>query len=90
LLQPSYNLPHQDNEWRSPTEKGDKVSFRVSDVFLPDAAEMQAAWADTAEIDGTIVDFSDSGDASRVFAVVEIVQKQSVVVPVAKLRSRNN
>jgi hypothetical protein len=75
---------------RSPTEKGDKVSFRVSDVFLPDAGEVRATWADTAQVEGTIVDFSDSGSASRVFAVVEVLQRHTVVVPVAKLQWRSN
>jgi hypothetical protein len=71
---------------RSQTEKGDKVTFRMSDVFLPDAEELRAIWADTAETEGTIVDFSDSGNTSRVFAVVEVLQRQTVVVPVAKLK----
>ena len=77
-------------ERRSPTEKGDKVSFRVADVFLPDAAEIRTAWGDTANIEGTIIDFSDSGDAPRIFAVIEVIQKRSVVVPVAKLRLTSN
>jgi hypothetical protein len=75
---------------RSSTEKGDKVSFRVSDVFLPEAEELRGAWAETAEVGGTVVDFSDSGSASRVFAVVEVVQRHTVVVPVEKLRRGSN
>jgi len=55
------------------------------DVFLPDAEELRATWADTAELEGTIVDFSDSGSTSREFAVVEVLQRHAVVVPVAKL-----
>lgn len=68
------------------TEKGDKVSFRVSDVFLPDAEELRGNWADAAEMEGTIVDFSDSGNDARVFAVVEVLQKRTVIAPVAKLK----
>lgn len=71
---------------RSPTEKGDKVTFRMSDVFLPDAEELRTPWTETGEAEGTVVDFSDSGNASRVFAVVEVLQRQTVVVPVAKLK----
>jgi hypothetical protein len=41
-------------------------------------------------VEGTVVDFSDSGITSRVFAVVEVVQKHAVVVPVAKLRVKDN
>lgn len=42
-------------------------------------------WADGAEVEGTIVDFSDSGSVPRMFAVVEVLQRQTVVVPVANL-----
>jgi hypothetical protein len=82
--------PNCGGEGRSSTEKGDKVSFRMSDVFLPDAEELRATWVDTAEVEGTIVDFSDSGSASRVFAVVEVLERHTVVVPVAKLKWRSN
>jgi len=70
---------------RFPTEKGDKVVFRVSDVFLPSAEELRGMWADTAVVEGTIVDFSDSGSVPRMFAVIEVLQRRSVVVPVANL-----
>lgn len=76
-------------EVRLPTEKGDKVVFRISDVFLPSTEELRATWADKAEVEGTIVDFSDSGSVSRMFAVVEVLQRRTVVVPVAKLGRRS-
>lgn len=38
------------------------------------------------EVEGTVVDFSDSGSFTRVFAVVEIVHKQTVIVPIQSLR----
>ena len=68
-------------------KKGEKVKFRVSDVFLPEVEEIRATWADAAEVEGTIVDFSDSGSASRVFAVIDVLQRQTVIVAVAKLTS---
>jgi len=37
-------------------------------------------------MEGTIVDFSDSGLQLRVFAVIEVCGEQTVVVPVRKLR----
>lgn len=37
------------------------------------------------ELEGTIVDFSDSGQKERFFAIVDVVRKQSVVVAVEKL-----
>jgi hypothetical protein len=82
--------PNCGGQEKSSSEKRDKVSFRVSDVFLPDVEELRAAWGDTAEVEGTIVDFSDSGSASRVFAVIEVLQRHIVVVPVAKLTCRSN
>jgi hypothetical protein len=36
-------------------------------------------------MEGVIVDFSDSGNARRAFAVVEVVRTETVVVPVDKL-----
>jgi hypothetical protein len=38
------------------------------------------------DIEGTVVDFSDSGTEARWFAVVEVVRKQNVIVPVTELR----
>jgi len=74
---------------RLPTEKGDKVVFRIGDVFFPSAEELRATWAEEAEVEGTVVDFSDSGSVARVFAVVEILQRQTVIVPVVKLGRRS-
>ena len=37
------------------------------------------------DLEGVVVGFSDSGTEARVFAVVEVVQTQEVVVPVEKL-----
>jgi len=42
--------------------------------------------ASDADLEGTVVDFSDSGSESHVFAVVEVVRKQAVVVPVSELQ----
>lgn len=64
---------------------GDKVRFFVSDVFLPNQESILAPLPGETELEGTVVDFSDSGDRPRVFAVVDVVRKQTVVVPVEKL-----
>ena len=71
---------------RHSTEKGDRVSFRASDVFLPDTGTLPADWGVSGEVEGTIVDFSDSGTDSRVFAVVEVLERRTVVVPVVALK----
>ena len=65
------------------TGKGDKVRFRIGEVFLPGAAEWHAA---SDEVEGTITGFSDSGGVERVFALVEVVEKRVLVVPVDKLK----
>ena len=62
------------------------MRFRIADIYLPGAAELWAAPADETELEGTIVDFSDSGRAPQAFAVVEVVRSQTVIVPIGKLR----
>jgi hypothetical protein len=39
-----------------------------------------------SEVEGTIIDFSDSGSKPRAFAVIELVEKHTVIVPVTELR----
>ena len=68
------------------TGRGDRVSFRIADAFLPDPEALREIFSDTAELDGVIVDFSDYGEDSRAFALVEVVEKRVVVLPVTKLR----
>lgn len=71
------------------TREGDRVYFRISDVFLPGQEEMGIATptGEEAELEGTVVGFSDSGSELRVFAVVKVVRSQNFVVPTAKLRN---
>lgn len=65
---------------------GDRVSFRISDVFLPEPAEVLAKLAPEVEANGVIVDFSDSGESRQAYAVVHITTRQSVLVSVNALR----
>jgi len=57
-------------------------------VFLPASEEALAPlrFAET-ELEGTVVNFSDSGSKPYYFAVVDVMRKQSVVVPVKKLQA---
>ena len=64
---------------------GDKVRFQLSDVFLPNPDEVMVPPPLTAEMEGTVIGFSDSGEKRRAFAVVEVVRTQTVVVPVDRL-----
>jgi hypothetical protein len=68
------------------TNKGDRVAFRLADLYLPAPEEVLAAFSAATEVDGTVIDFSDGGGRSRVFAVVRVVQERTVVVPVDKLK----
>ena len=65
---------------------GDRVSFRIGDVFLPEPAEVLAGLTADAETTGTVVEFSDSGSSPKAYAVVRITPKQAVLLPVGALR----
>jgi len=65
---------------------GDRVSFRIADVFLPEPAEVIANLKDVLEVNGVVVEFSDSGNNLRAFAVVRVTTQQTVVLPVSALR----
>jgi hypothetical protein len=54
-------------------------------VFLWPAEEPLSALPSDAEIHGRVTDFSDSGLEERVFAIIEVVKKHSVIVPVSEL-----
>lgn len=64
---------------------GDRVSFRISDVYLPEPAEVLASLTADVEANGVIVEFSDSGDRPQAYAVVRITEQQSVLLPVCAL-----
>jgi hypothetical protein len=61
---------------------GDRVSFRLADVFLPEPSEVMANLTTDVEANGVIVEFSDSGNAQRAYAVVRITPNQAVLLPV--------
>jgi hypothetical protein len=65
---------------------GDRVSFRIGDVFLPEPSEVLASLTPDVEANGVVVEFSDSGNSPRAYAVVRITVHQSVLLPVAALR----
>lgn len=69
--------------------QGDIVRFHAADVFLPIHDELQRILSLSEELEGTVVDFSDSGMKPRIFAIVEVVTRQTMVVPIAKLHLRS-
>jgi hypothetical protein len=38
------------------------------------------------DLEGTVIEFSDSGTQAQFFAVVEVIQKLTVIVPVSELQ----
>ena len=72
--------------WREPpTRKGDRVRFSITDVFLPGAEELVDLSTSSELVEGIVVNFSDSGSQSRIFAVIDVISRSTVVVPVDKL-----
>ena len=65
---------------------GDQVSFRLADVFLPEPSEVMANLTTDVEANGVVVEFSDSGNDQRAYAVVRISPNQAVLLPVAAIR----
>jgi hypothetical protein len=65
---------------------GDRVSFRISDVFLPEPTEVLAKLTPEVEANGVVTEFSDSGSSARAYAVVRIAKDQSVLLPVGALQ----
>ena len=65
---------------------GDRVSFSIADVFLPEPSEVLASLTSDVETNGVVMDFSDSGSGRQAYAVVRITAKQSVLVPAGSLR----
>jgi len=45
-----------------------------------------SALASDDQLEGIVISFSDSGSQPRVFAVVEVVRRQTVIVPVERLK----
>ena len=68
---------------------GDLVSFRISDVYLPEPPEVLAKLTVDVATQGVVVEFSDSGSRPRAYAVVRVSAEQSVLVPVSALHVLN-
>lgn len=67
--------------------EGDTVRFHVADIFLPTRDDLPKALTTTQEIEGVVAEISDSGLQPRAFAVVQVIARQNVVVPIEKLSS---
>ena len=65
---------------------GDRVSFKLADIFLPEPSEVLAHLTPEVEANGVVVEFSDSGSDQRAYAVVRISPQQAVLLPVTAIR----
>lgn len=70
---------------RADTRKGDRVRFSLVNAYLPAPDEALRDLALQDEVEGVVIDFSDSGSTRRAFAVIEVVRRRTVVVPVQSL-----
>jgi hypothetical protein len=57
----------------------------MSDAFLPSAEELTVFATPDEKVEGTVIDFSDSGSEPDFFAVIDVVRRRTVVVPVEKV-----
>lgn len=69
--------------------EGDTVRFQVADIFLPARDDLPKSLITTDLLEGTVVNFSDSGLLPRAFAVIDVIAHQSVVVAVEKLQPQS-
>lgn len=65
---------------------GSLVSFRISDVYLPDPGDVLNRLTEANVVVGRVIEFSDRGAEKDAFAVVELREGQTVIVAVEKLR----
>jgi len=71
---------------RCGTRVGDQVVLQLSGIFLPSPEQAAARLALDDEVEGTIVEFSDSGSVPQAFAIVSVKRSVTVVVPTDRLR----
>src|SRR5580704_17756036 len=81
-------LPHQSPrplrmDTGETVQIGDRVSFRISEVFLPEPSEVLAKLTIEVETNGVVVEFSDSRSSPKAYALVRITPQQAVLLPVS-------
>jgi hypothetical protein len=63
------------------------VNFRLQDIFFPDPAEVVLELHGGQQIEGEVIDLSDSGAQKEAFAVIRVERmSQPVLVPVTCLK----
>jgi hypothetical protein len=62
------------------------VNFRVSDAYMPDPREILSELHNDDVLQGRVLDLSDSGLSTQVYAVVKVEGvRQQVVVPIERI-----
>ena len=56
---------------------------------MPPVDELPISLDSADPLEGTVVNFSDSGSLARVFAVIDVIAHQTFIVPVDKLKLQN-
>jgi len=73
---------------RTEIETNSAQVFRLKDVFFPETDDLIGRAGPELQMRGRIIDFSDSGDRKRQYAIIEVEGINCpVVVPVDKLKS---
>jgi hypothetical protein len=63
------------------------VHFTVADVYFPDPAKVVLELHGDKEIEGEVIDFSDSGEQKDAYAVIKVERlSRPVLVPVDRLK----
>jgi len=70
-------------------QEGDVVHFQLEDIFMPPVNELPISLTTAGRVEGRVLNFSDSGSLARVFAVIDVIAHQTVIVPVEKLKLQN-
>ncbi len=64
------------------------MTFRLRDVFFPDAEDLITESTSNLRVKGRVIDFSDSGSRKNRFAILEVEGiDRAVVVPVDRLET---
>lgn len=61
------------------------MRFCISDAFLPTEEELTVLLTPNQKVEGTVINFSDAGPKAGYFAVIDVIRRCAVVVPVEKL-----
>jgi len=75
-------------EFRAELSADSSKVFKLKDVFFPECDDVISQATPDLKLRGKIIDFSDSGQGKKEFAILQVEGIQGpVIVPVEKLRA---